>query len=72
MDDVLNRPVLADDQRNVTPPDLSRVRFVYRPPGVLEWDGREVQFRECWSAIWRDDHQDVYRIWYPDAPARDK
>ena len=67
MNELEDRPTVLDDQRNVTRPDLTRLRYTYRPAGVLEWDGRHVPYRARWQAIWRDDHQDVLRSWYPDA-----
>jgi hypothetical protein len=38
--ELLQREPIPDEQRNVARPDLTRLRFVYRPAGALEWDGK--------------------------------
>jgi hypothetical protein len=65
MHELLSRPLIADDQRNVDRPDLTRIRYVNRPAGVLEWDSEERHIPERWQAIWRDETGDVLRTWYP-------
>ena len=65
--ELFDRPVVTDDQRNVSCPDLATVRYVYRPAGEMVWDGKTVAVRERWMAVWRDDPEDVLQTWYPDA-----
>jgi hypothetical protein len=65
MHELLQRPTVTDNLRNVGRPDLTTVRYVYRPAGELEWDGRRVPVRERWMAVWRDDPEDVLQTWYP-------
>jgi hypothetical protein len=69
MNELFHRPMVPDHQRNVGRPDLATIRYVYRPAGVLAWDGVERHIPERWQAIWRDDPGDVFRTWYPPAGA---
>jgi hypothetical protein len=69
---LLQSEPIPDGDRNVACADLTRLRFVYRPAGVLDWDGQSVPYRERWQAIWRDDHQDVVRTSYPDTGPNDE
>jgi hypothetical protein len=65
MHELLQRATVSDDHRNASRPDLTHLRYVYRPAGVLEWDGEQRRIPQRWQAIWRDS-DDVARTWYPD------
>ena len=65
MHELLQRAPVSDEHRNAHRPDLTQLRYVYRPAGVLESDGEERRILQRWQAIWRDS-DDVARTWYPD------
>ena len=72
MQELFDRPVVRDDQRNVGRPDLTTVRHLYRPAGEMVWDGETVPYRDRWMAVWRDDPEDVLQTWYPHAEPEER